>query len=310
LSFLGNSKTLLPVYKNMAQQTLTEEVNLLLSPQFYILRKVALPVKYAFQAKKVAASMFDGLLEPGAQYEYLVYKEKDLWVFIAYDLQEISHFLSSKGIAAEKVAKLFFAQQALSSFSKPVLLGSKNALLCIDDSIVLIPQSTLGENLESMKIDESFTPKKGITLQGSFHSLISRKQALGLAILFTLFALTFFVEGWRYAQNSEHTKAEITALIEEYPSLQSRYTRKNIVEKYRNIDKHERKKRDTVKTLSGMIFKGVKVDTFKMNNKGFMVRFHCADAKVAKRLRELSKKEGYASVKTLTGNVVSIEEKL
>ena len=47
-----------------------------------------------------------------------------------------------------------------------------------------------------------------------------------------------------------------------------------------------------------------------MNEKGFTVRFKCTGAKVAKHLRELSKQEGFPSVKTLTGNIVSIEGKL
>ena len=294
----------------MAQQTLTETVNIMLTPQFYILKKVTLPVKYAFQAKKVAASMFDGLLENSQDYDYLVYKENDDWVFIAYDLKEISYFLSSKGISADKVGKIFFAQQALSSFSAPVRLGSKDALVSMDDTVVLVPQSALAENSNTVLMDEGFTPKNGISLHVAFNSFISQKQALGIAALFMLFALAFFVEGWRYSQSSQNTKAEITALIEEYPTLQSAYTRQSIAAKYRNIDKSERKKRDTVKTLAGMIFKGVKVDTFKMNEKGFAVRFKCTDAKVAKHLRELAKKEGFPSVKTLTGNIVSIEEKL
>jgi len=294
----------------MAQQTLSETVNIMLTPQFYILKKVTLPVQYAFQAKKVAASMFEGLLEHPQNSDYLVYKENDDWVFIAYDLKEINHFLASKGISADKVDKIFFAQQALSSFSIPVRLGSKDALVSMDDTVVLVPQSALGDNSKTMLMDEGFTPKNGISLHGAFNSFISRKQALGIAALFTLFALAFFVEGWRYSQSSQNTKAEITALLEEYPTLQSAYTRQSIAAKYRNIDKNEKKKRDTIKTLAGMIFKGVKVDTFKMNEKEFTVRFKCTDAKVAKHLRELAKKEGFPSVKTLTGNIVSIEEKL
>ena len=294
----------------MAQQTLSETVNIMLTPQFYILKKVTLPVQYAFQAKKVAASMFEGLLEHPRNSDYLVYKENDDWVFIAYDLKEINHFLASKGISADKVDKIFFAQQALSSFSIPVRLGSKDALVSMDDTVVLVPQSALGDNSKTMLMDEGFTPKNGISLHGAFNSFISRKQALGIAALFTLFALAFFAEGWRYSQSSQNTKAEITALLEEYPTLQSAYTRQSIAAKYRNIDKNEKKKRDTIKTLAGMIFKGVKVDTFKMNEKEFTVRFKCTDAKVAKHLRELAKKEGFPSVKTLTGNIVSIEEKL
>ena len=310
MSFLENSKTLLPVYRNMAQQTVNEMVNLMLSPQFYTLKKVALPVQYAFQAKKVAASMFDGLLDATVEYDYLVYKENDLWAFIAYDLNEISNFLSSKGIPAEKVSKIFFAQQALASFSLPVLLGTKDALVAIDDSVVLVPQKALQEDMETRRMDESFTVKNGISLHGAHNTFISRNQAISLASILTVFACIFFAEGWHYASSSQKAKAEIEALLEEYPALQSSYTRQSIAEKYRNIDKNERKKRDTVKTLAGFIFKGVKVESFKMNEKGFSVSFACADVKVAKHLSALAKKEGFSSVKITAGNSVRMEEKL
>jgi len=294
----------------MAQQSLSDTVNIMLSPQFYTLKKETLPLKYAFQAKKIAPSLFDGLLENTEKYDYFVYREEEAWVFIAYDPEAINHFLVSKGIRPEQLGKIFFAQQALPFFTAPVLLGSKDALAAIDKTVVVIPRSALSENTETLTVDERFTPKHGIVLQGSFNSFLSQKQAIALAALFSLFALAFFVEGRRYAEGSEVTKAEIEALIEEYPALQSQYTRKSIAEKYRAIDKNERKKRDTVKTLGSMIFKGVTVDSFKMDDKGFSVRFKCADAKVAKHLKELSKKEGFPSVKTLTGNIVQIEEKL
>jgi len=307
---LGNSKPLLLVYRNMPKQSLSDTVNIMLTPQFYSLKKETLPLKYAFQVKKIAPSLFDGLLENTEKYDYLVYREGEVWVFIAYNLKAINHFLVSKGIRSEQVGKIFFAQQALDKFTAPVLLGDKDALAAIDGSVVLIPQAALEEGSETLTFDERFTPKHGVVLQGAFNSFLSKKQAIALATIFTLFALAFFLEGRRYSEGSEVTKAEIEALLEEYPALQSQYTRKSIAEKYRAIDKNERKKRDRVKTLGNMIFKGVTVDTFKMDDKGFLVRFKCTDAKVAKHLKELSKKEGFSSVKTLTGNIVQIEGKL
>jgi hypothetical protein len=294
----------------MPQQTLSETVNILLTPQFYSVKKEPLPIKYAFQAKKIAPSLFDGFLENAENYEYYVYKEGEDWVFIAYDPATIHAFLESKGIKSEQVGKIFFAQQALASFSAPVLLGERDALVSINNSVVLVPKVALQKGMATITVDESFTPKHGIVSQGSFNSFISQKQAIALATLFSIFALTFFVEGQRYAQSSQDTQAEIAALLEEYPSLESAYTRQSIAEKYRAIDKNERKKRDSIKKLSGMFFKGVGLKSFKMNEKGFSVFFRCTDATVTKQLIALSKKEGFSSVKILSGNIVNIEGKL
>jgi len=310
LSFLGNSKPLLLVYRNMRQETLSQTVNIMLPPQFYTFKREPLPVKYAFQAKKVAPSLFEGLLEHTENYDYMVYREDDHWVFIAYNMVEIAHFLKSKGIGPEQVGKVFFAQQALDRFETPVQLGEKDVLFAIDGVVGNVPRAAFREETKIVQIDDSFTPSNGLSLQDSFNSFISQKQSIGLATLFTLFALIFFTEGWRYGSTSQTLKQEIETLLEEYPSLESQYKRQSIAKKYRVIDKNERKKRDIVKTLGSMIFKGVKVESFKMNDKGFTVRFKCDNTKVAKQLRELGKKEGFASIKTLTGNIVTIEEHL
>ena len=310
MSFLGNSKALLLAYSGMKEHSLSHSVNIMLTPQFYTLKKEKLPLKYLYQAKKIAPSLFDGLIEDVQKYEYLVYKEEDEWIFIAYDPEAISGFLLSKGIRPEQVRKIFFAQQASDSFSAPVMLGEKEALVSLDNTVVVIPQSAMQENSETLTFDDSFTPKTGVTLQGVHGSVLSKNQTIGLAAFFILFAFMFFVEGWRYANDSQATQEEMQILLDKHPSLQSQYTRESIAAKYNMIDKNERKKRETVKTLAGMIFKGVKIRSFSMNEKIFKVDFICSDAKVAKHLVQSAKKSKFNSAKIMTGNVVHIEEKL
>ena len=291
MNFLGNNKDLHLVYPTMKQVTLSEPVNVMLPPQFYTLKKEALPLRYAFQAKKIAPSLFDGLLEEGKDYEYMVWKEGEEWVFLAYDLETITAFLQSKGFALENVSKLFFVQQAIDLFDKPLLLGENEALVSLDHVVVVVPRGALAQDEEpSLVFDNSFTPKKGVMLQGAYGSLISMKQASVLAAVFTLFALMFFVEGWRYSDNAKVADAQMQELLEAYPSLQSKYTRQSIVAKYKTIDTAERKKRDIIKTLSDMIFKGVTLTSLDIDEKGYSVQFTCKDAQVVKRLQALAKK--------------------
>ena len=310
MSFLGNSKELLLAYSGMKKQSLSHAVNIMLTPQFYTLKKESLPLKYLYQAKRIAPSLFDGFLGDSQKHEYFVYREEDEWVFIAYDMEAISEFLSSKDIKPEQVAKIFFAQQASDSFTAPVLLGDKEALVSLNDTVVVIPQGALQESSETASFTDAFTPGTGVTPQGTHASVLSKKQTIGLAAFFTLFAFMFFIEGWMYSHDSQETQEEMQILLEDNPSLQSQYSRDSIAAKYKTIDKNERRKREVVKTLAGMIFKGVKVSTFQMNEKNFKVEFICSDAKVAQRLVQLAKKSEFNSAKTITGNVVHIEEKL
>jgi len=305
---MGKNKELILAHASMDRVTLNESVNVMLTPQFYTLKKEALPVKYAYQAKKIAASLFDGLLEEEGNYSYLVSKEEDTWAFIAYDSEKIATFLASKGIEASRVSKLFFAQQAANAFNVPLALNDKEALILLEDTVVVVPRMALGELEEpSLVFDNSFTPKGGVTLEGSSGSLLSQKQALGFAAVFLLFAGMFLFEGLRYGGESKVANAELESLYESYPALQSSYTRQGIVDKYRMIDTTERKKRDAIKSFSSMIFKGVTLTALHVDEKGFKAQFSCANEEVAKRVKVLAKKSKYKTIKVQGSNDLHIE---
>ena len=296
------------MHSAMERVTLVESVNVMLTPQFYTLKKEALPVKYAYQAKKIAPSLFEGLLEEGGNYNYMVSKEEDTWAFIAYDIESITAFLETKGITAEKVSKIFFAQQAVNSFTAPLALNEKEALVVLDDIVVVVPRMALGNEEEpSLIFDNGFTPKSGVSLQGSSSSVLTQKQALWLAAVFMLFAGMFAVEGSRYGGDNASAGAELESLYESYPALQSSYTRQGIVDKYRTIDTNERKKRDAIKAFSGMIFKGVTLTSLHADDKGFQAQFSCASADVAKRVKELAKKAHYNTAKVKGSTDLRIE---
>lgn len=292
----------------MAEVTLSEDVNVMLTPQFYTLKKETLPVQYAYQAKKIAPSLFEGLLEEGKTYEYMVWKEEEIWFFLAYDLEKIASFLERKGFALEHVDKLFFAQQSAALFTAPLFLGTEEALVSLDGVIVLVPRSALDEeNASPLLFDDHFTPKKGIMLQGANGSILTLQQTVLLASAFVFMALIFFVEGVRYSGNSEVIEGQMQELLEAYPSLSSKYTRESIVSKYKTLDQLERKKRETIKALSGMIFKGVTLTSFEMDDKKFSVHFFCKDAKTFKRVKALAKKNQFKTVNVSRAYDLKIE---
>ena len=291
----------------MQRVFLKESVNVMLTPQFYTLRKETLPVKYAYQAKKIAPSLFDGLLEESDSYEYMVFKEEEQWVFIAYDLKYIGSFLASKGIERSMVSKIFFAQQVVDKFSAPLALGEKEALVMLDDSMVVVPLTALGEEESpDLKFDKTFTPQKGVSLQGDLGSFLTKKQAYALSGVLLLFAALFVAEGLRY-DGGESGEEELQALYEAHPALQSSYTREEVLNKYRNIDTQERKKRDGVKKLSNLIFKGVTLTKLTVTDSKYKADFTCVSTAVSKKLELLAKKEKLKPSKIKNSHNLNIE---
>ena len=305
---MENSKELLLVHRDIKPVTLSTPVNIMLTPQFYTLKKEVLPVKYAYQAKRLAHSLFEGLLEKEGSYDFLVYQEGESWTFLAYDIEKISEFLQVKGFRQGDVSKIFFAQQSVGMFTNPCVLNEKDALAVFDDKVVLVPVKALGTEASSpVHFDKRFTPKNGVTLEGASGSLFTTKQTILLSAIFVLFAMMFFLEGSRYGEEGQSSTEELQSLYDSYPALQSVYTREGIVSKYRDIDKLERAKRDAVKRLSGMIFKGVTLTSLAVNQKNVKATFSCSSKKIAQRVEKLGREADFAVSKEKSGHTLHME---
>lgn len=307
MNFSGSSRPLVLVHRAMPTVTGMEgRVDVMVTPQFYTLKREELQVRFAHQAQKIAPSLFDGLLETPAKHDYFVYREDESWVFIAYNPKEIAAFLESRGIAPQQVAKLFFAQQAREHFTVPVPLGEKEALAVIGQTVTVVPRAVLHEE-QWGTFDETFRPNKGVSFGATGASLLTRTQAFSLAAIFFLFGTIWVAEGWRYGRTNTTLQSKLETYYTTYPSLQSAYTRDSIAAKYRKIDKAERKKREIVGKIAGMLFKGVTLKSFEMDEKSFRAVFEAVDTRTLKRLEGLVKASGIVQKQRKTGTTMTIE---
>jgi len=277
----------------MPKETLNESVNVLVTPRHYTIKRKELPVKYAYQAKKIAPSVFDGLLEDAENHAYFVIKgEEGKWDFIAYNPQEIKEQLEKSGIPVEKVNKIYFAQEFADQIDAPIHVNDETALSKVDDTVVLMPASALNEESRPLKLSDLENPKGGISFRGS-SSRFDFEQIASFAAILVLFAGMLFYEGIRYSGADTQSKAEIEKILNNNPSLQSKYTRESIADKYKSLDTQERQKRAAVKTLSRMIFKGVTLDSLHMDTKKFNAVFHVSDKNMIEKLKQIAAKEKF-----------------
>lgn len=309
---MENNKELVLVHRNMKKRTLAddEKINLMLTPQFYTMKREEVPVKYAYQAKKIASSLFEGLIEDIESHKYFVVKEKEAWLFVAYDENKIKIFLESKNIDTQNIAKLYFCEQSVEQFNAPVLIGETEALVNLSGKVTIVPQVVLSPEERVIQVTNAFTPKNGVNLEGRGASFISTNEAYTFAVIFTLFAVLYFIEGSRYGGNKEAQKEEIKLLLEDNPSLQSTYKRESIANKYRVIDIKERKKRDVMKSLSKMIFKGSTLTRLMIDETKFKAAFSCSSATIATKVKELAKKAKLNTTKDAKSQMIIVEGKL
>ena len=169
---------------------------LILSPMFYWVKKVSLPVKKVSAAKKLAESIYEGSL-PKGDFAYDVSKSGDEFVIIAYDKEKISSEISKKFIKKSKVDSVYFAQNEFSDLKECCGIDKVSSLVNLNGLIMQVPRLCTESKKEVSEylIDKKLS-KNRISLGSLESSVISLKEvyilAAGVALLFSSFSLDWF----------------------------------------------------------------------------------------------------------------------
>ncbi len=282
----------------MPYVTRAKRYDLMLTPQFYIFKKESLPIKYHYQAMKLAPSILDELTGAGA-YSYAVIQEDDGWAFIAYDMGKIETFLAEKGLAKNFINKIYFAQQAKEHFKYPVSADEKNAIVTVDDTVVILPKSIVAEE-EYGIVTSAFRPDKGVSPVQSGNTLFTQKQSIILSLLLILLAAGYLVQGIKYKNAITNIDANIEQAKSSEIKGKSNFLLKNLYKDKYALDSVQRKIRDRLKDISKLTSKVSKIDSLKITPKGYEVSI-ATDQKSIPKLQKYAKSKKLKVVKSTTG---------
>ena len=300
---MGNSNLLL-VYRDMETVHPVSSIDIVVTPHFYTLKRETIPVKYAYQAKRIAPSLFEGLIDGDEKKDYFVYREGEEWVFIVYNASEILAFLKEKGIV--QVGRVFFAQQLSSRLDGAIRLGEKEALVTIDGTVTIIPAAGLNE-IPFVPLTRELLPYKGIRFSGggSGGVLLENMQTYLLAALFILFGTLWLIEGIHSGKAKEVLQAEHEAYYTKYPMMQSQYTRESILQKYRNIDQKERKKRDILAKIAEVLSPKVVLESFSIDKQHYRALLYVSDRALLQSVKQKLRDSGLKTIE-VTGKEITV----
>ena len=297
------------IHRDMKPVTLLNSVEIILTPQFYTFIRENLDIRFAYQAKQIAASLFDDYLDNSQEYQYHVYKCHNDWCFFAYDIKEIENFLNSVGIEKHRVSKIYFAQQLSEQLTKPIKLSEKNALLSIDDTVTLVPTKLMESDTQYTSLDlkeQKFN--SAISMGASLDSFVSLKEAVVLGSLFFVLGSIFVLEGNRI-KSSVSTNEEVrTKLFNQYPKYSSAMLRQSILDKYQPIEKKEKKKRESLKELSKFLSANSQLEQLTIDNSKITANIKTTNANIANQVSRNAKAKNFKSSKN--GLEVKVEKKI
>ena len=121
----------------------TGDYSLILSPQFYWVKRVKLPVKSEYKAKKLAPSVFEGSLPEGETYFYDVKYEKDRGTFIviAYSKEYIYRSIKEKFSPKAKIRGIYFAQYELKDLKTCIAIDEEISSGNVDGLLIQVPSA-------------------------------------------------------------------------------------------------------------------------------------------------------------------------
>lgn len=304
---MDTKKNRLFIHKEMEPVSLEHNIEIVLTPQFYTLLREELDIKFTYQAKQIAESLFDDYIEGEAQYH--VTKCDHYWCFYAYDIHEIEAFLEKVGIPKERISKIYFAQELSDELEEPVQLSEKNVLKTVDEIVTVIPSRLMESNVYYKPLDLSEVKlSSGLSMGASLNSLISFKQSIVLSSLFVLLGALFIVEGNRIKSSIEGDDAQLIQLLDENPRLGSSMVRNSMLEKYQPIEKVEREKRQNIKEISKLLSANSLLTNLKIEKSTIKATIKTSNVNISKQVEQSAKAKKFKT--TVNGLTVNVEKKI
>jgi len=293
----------------MKPVNILNSVEIVLTPQFYTFIRENLNISFAYQAKQIARSLFDDYLDSNKEYQYHVYKCQDDWCFFAYDIKEIEDFLNKIGIEKHRVSKIYFAQQLNEELKKPIKLSEKSSLLTIDDTVTLIPTKLMDSNTKYNNLElEKQKFNSSVSMGASLDSFISLKETIVLGSLFFILGGIFLIEGNRIKASVSTNEETITKLLNKYPKYGSAMLRQSILDKYKPIDKIERKKRESLKEISKLLSSQSQLEQLTIDKNHIMANIKVSNKNIANEVNRNAKAKNFKSSKN--GLEVKVEKRI
>jgi len=307
---VNNNKKILLIHKNMEAVILNHTVDIILAPQFYTFLREALEVKFVYQAKQIAGSLFDDYLDMKIEHQYHVYKCDNEWCFFAYNIDEITIFLESKGIEKHKIGKIYFAQQLSKELENPLWLNNQEVLYTIDGTVTVLPRRFMNNEIDYQPLNlDALSLKGGISMGNSFNSFISLKHTIFLSALLFILSVVFIIEGNRAKSSLMNDEEKLTILLDDNPRLTSSMIRESVLAKYQPVDTQERSKRESIKEISKLLSANSQLQILSIEENLIKATITTKDQMVNKQVKEHASSKQF-TIQNSAGLDVTMEKKL
>ena len=260
--------------------------DVILSPQFYWVKKVSLPVKRAAEAKKLAESVFEGSL-PAGEYSYeVIAAGEGEFVLIAYNREEITEVLEDFFTGSARVQSVRFAQYECADLDTCCSIDDESSLVQLNGLLMQIPRNCTDPKLRIDDYIKNIKPTSHKVKLGTLDAeVMDRRTFAFLAAAVVLFMSAYILEYVDYKKESAKLEEAKQALIRKYNLPPTTMQLDSIKQSLFKTFQQQKKIRQTLASLAKTVLgKKEYINSMQIDGKTATVEFAVADSARARAL--------------------------
>ncbi len=308
---MGFNKTAQPLFIDLHTQVDVQKdelFDIILSPSFYWVKRLSLPVENLRDVKRLLPSLFEDTV-PEGKYSYYAYEDLEAFLLFAYDDKKILDLLAEKGIASENINEIYFAQSEFQDTQEAISIDEDCVLDVQDRVIVKIPQTLVGA-VEPLQVQEHTFSEHGIELARYTH-IATTKTLLSLFIfigaLISIFALDLIVSTGKISEFAEMP----LALYAEHKLPATSIQNEAILESLQKQHDEQMKMRQlTADILSLKLQKDEYIDVYDLNGKQLIVALKVNSEERSSTLVKTLKEKNHLLTKQYQKGLLRLEFQL
>ncbi len=290
---MGFRKKALPLFIDLHTSVNVEEeqmLDLILSPSFYWVKHVSVPVKSLSEVKRFLPSLFEDSV-PEGKYSYYAYECGDAYLIFAYDDKKILDALAEKKIHSEQINKIYFAQSEFENASDAIAID-ESSVLDVENHVVLKLPKGFVSSSRPLELDDHSFSEHSIRLTQYAHIATTRSLthfALFMGALIAIFALDWLVSE---AKISEFDDAPLELYAEHKlpgTKVQNEVVFETLQKQY---EKQIRIRRETAEILDLKLEKNEYITLYDLQGNRLKVEIRLASSKRSSAvIKSLQKRE-------------------
>lgn len=276
-----------------SEEQFAKKIDIILSPEFYWVRKFEIPVKTETQARHVLPTLFEDVINDTTVLTYQVIKlEENQFLCFAYNNKKIYEVLKKSNIPISNITSIYFAQNECVKFNT-FEVDSLKFMYTSDGILIKVPSQLLTDTMDLKKVIHNINLSSHKLQIKLYNDVVSSKYYY---YLFIIFVVLIVVNAFKYFNYSnELTKLENQMIkTKELNKLPSSMIQTNsILNRYEKTIVKENKKRDALAYImsnSRFSLKNIDINNDVMSLEYLAVDKNKVDKFISKKYKILSSK--------------------